>query len=69
MWSIGCIILLLLSGNLPFMGRSKKELFRKIVAGKYEFNEDDWEGVSDDARDLVRRFLVLDPDKLFDTVG
>jgi serine/threonine protein kinase len=31
MWSVGCIIYLLLSGNLPFMGRSQKELFRKIA--------------------------------------
>eukprot|EP00522_Entomoneis_paludosa_P008347 CAMPEP_0172456586 /NCGR_PEP_ID=MMETSP1065-20121228/16392_1 /TAXON_ID=265537 /ORGANISM="Amphiprora paludosa, Strain CCMP125" /LENGTH=583 /DNA_ID=CAMNT_0013209697 /DNA_START=279 /DNA_END=2030 /DNA_ORIENTATION=- len=62
MWSVGCIIFLLLSGNLPFMGRSQKELFRKIVAGKYDFNKEDWEGVSDDARDLVKRLLVLDPD-------
>lgn len=62
MWSVGCIIYLLLSGNLPFMGRSQKELFRKIVAGKFEFEAKDWEGVSDDAKDLVRRLLVLDPD-------
>jgi serine/threonine protein kinase len=63
MWSVGCIVYLLLSGNLPFMGRSQKELFRKIVSGKYEFDEDEWQGVSDDAKDLVRRMLVLDPDK------
>ena len=63
MWSVGCIVFLLLSGQLPFMGRSQKELFRKIVAGKYEFSNKDWEGVSDDARDLVRGLLVLDPDQ------
>lgn len=63
MWSVGCIVFLLLSGNLPFMGRSQKELFRKIVAGKYEFNDDDWDDVSDDAKDLVRRLLVLNPDE------
>lgn len=63
MWSVGCIIFLLLSGNLPFMGRSQKELFRKIVAGKFEFEPKDWEGISDDAKDLVRRLLVLDPDE------
>ncbi|GAX11935.1 calcium/calmodulin-dependent serine protein kinase [Fistulifera solaris] len=63
MWSVGCIIFLLLSGNLPFMGRSQKELFRKIVAGKFEFSGDDWANVSDDAKDLVRRMLVLDPDE------
>ncbi|KAL7576338.1 hypothetical protein ACA910_018154 [Epithemia clementina (nom. ined.)] len=63
MWSVGCIIFLLLSGQLPFMGRSQKELFRKIVAGKYEFGDKEWEGVSDEARDLVRGLLVLDPDQ------
>jgi len=63
MWSVGCIVFLLLSGNLPFMGRSQKELFQKIVAGKFEFKEDEWAGVSDDAKDLVRKLLVLDPDK------
>ena len=45
------------------MGRSQKELFRKIVAGKYEFKEEDWEDVSDDAKDLVKKMLVLNPDE------
>lgn len=63
MWSVGCIIFLLLSGNLPFMGRSQKELFKKIVSGKFEFDEDDWCDVSDDAKDLVTQLLVLDPDE------
>lgn len=63
MWSVGCIVFLLLSGSLPFMGRSQKELFRKIVAGKYEFKESEWVDVSDDAKDLVLNMLVLNPDK------
>ena len=63
MWSVGCIVFLLLSGSLPFMGRSQKELFRKIVAGKYEFKESEWVDVSEDAKDLVVRLLVLNPDK------
>jgi len=63
MWSVGCIIFLLLSGNLPFMGRSQKELFKKIVSGKFEFKEEGWEGISDDAKDLVQKLLVLDPDE------
>ena len=45
------------------MGRSQKELFRKIVAGKYEFKESEWADVSDDAKDLVVSMLVLNPDK------
>jgi serine/threonine protein kinase len=61
MWSTGCIVYLLLSGNLPFMGRSQKELFRKIVAGKYEF-DDAWTDVSNDAKELVKKMLILNPD-------
>lgn len=63
MWSCGCIVYLLLSGNLPFMGRSQKELFRKIVAGKFDFEDDEWNDISDQAKDLVERMLVLDPSK------
>jgi calcium/calmodulin-dependent protein kinase I len=62
MWSVGCIVYLLLSGNLPFMGRSQKELFKKIVAGNYDFENDEWKDVSDDAKDLVKKMLQLNPD-------
>jgi calcium/calmodulin-dependent protein kinase I len=62
MWSVGCIVYLLLSGNLPFLGRSQKELFRKIISGRYDFKEEIWNDVSEDAKDLVRKLLVLDPD-------
>jgi calcium/calmodulin-dependent protein kinase I len=62
MWSVGCIVYLLLSGNLPFLGRSQKELFRKIISGKYEFREEIWSEISEDAKDLVKKLLVSDPD-------
>jgi calcium/calmodulin-dependent protein kinase I len=62
MWSVGCIVFLLLSGNLPFLGRSQKELFRKIISGRYDFKEEIWNEISDDAKDLVGKLLVLDPD-------
>lgn len=62
MWSVGCIVYLLLSGNLPFLGRSQKELFRKIISGRYDFKEEIWNDVSEDAKDLVKKLLVLDPD-------
>jgi serine/threonine protein kinase len=45
------------------MGRSQKELFRKIVAGKYEFDGEEWDEISDGAKDLVKQLLILDPAK------
>ncbi|KAL7534676.1 hypothetical protein ACHAXR_006030 [Thalassiosira sp. AJA248-18] len=61
MWSCGVIMFLLLGGDLPFMGRSQRDLFRNIVMGKYEFQEEGWAHVSEEAKDLVKKLLVTDP--------
>lgn len=61
-WSAGCIVFLLLSGNLPFRGRTQKELFKNIMKGDFEFNPKEWEGVSADAKDFVSKMLVRNPD-------
>jgi serine/threonine protein kinase len=61
-WSAGCIVFLLLSGNLPFKGRNQKELFKSIMKGDFEFNPKEWEGVSDEAKDFVSKMLVRNQD-------
>jgi len=61
MWSVGVIIYVLLVGYPPFMEDRQRDLFRKIRQGEYTFNYDDWEGVSQDAKDMIRSLLVVDP--------
>merc|ERR1712154_95790 len=65
MWSVGVIVYILLGGYPPFVDQNQRKLFRKIRKGQYEFHEDYWGEVSEDAKDLIRQLLVVDPDKRF----
>lgn len=63
LWSFGVIAFLLLSGELPFSGKTQDEVCQKIVNGTYDMTGKKWEGVSDLAKDFVQKLLVLDPQK------
>merc|ERR1712078_558989 len=55
----------LLGGYPPFIESNQRTLFRKIRKGQYEFHEEYWGQVSEDAKDLIRNLLVVDPDKRY----
>uniref|UniRef100_A0A7S1ZMN4 Protein kinase domain-containing protein n=1 Tax=Trieres chinensis TaxID=1514140 RepID=A0A7S1ZMN4_TRICV len=61
MWSAGAIIYLLLGGSVPFKGSSLSEIFERIADGRFQFPPEYWDVVSDEAKDLVRGLLTLDP--------
>lgn len=50
MWSVGVIIYVLLAGKLPFYDRDQNRLFRAIKSGNYNFDDEFWQEVSDDAK-------------------
>ncbi|ETV90989.1 CAMK/CAMKL/AMPK protein kinase, variant 1 [Aphanomyces invadans] len=58
-WSCGVILYALLCGALPFDDESIPNLFKKIRGGMYSLPSH----LSDDARDLIPRMLVVDPMK------
>ncbi|XP_073668136.1 peripheral plasma membrane protein CASK isoform X2 [Paramisgurnus dabryanus] len=59
-WGCGVILFILLSGCLPFYG-TKERLFESVIKGKYKLNPRQWGHISESAKDLVRRMLMLDP--------
>ncbi|GFH58735.1 ribosomal protein S6 kinase alpha-1/2/3/6 [Chaetoceros tenuissimus] len=62
MWSVGVIAFVALVGYPPFIEEDQRVLFRKIRLGEYCFYDEDWEGISADARDLISKLLIVDPD-------
>eukprot|EP01100_Stratorugosa_tubuloviscum_P011375 TRINITY_DN506_c3_g1_i3.p1 TRINITY_DN506_c3_g1~~TRINITY_DN506_c3_g1_i3.p1 ORF type:complete len:1007 (-),score=347.87 TRINITY_DN506_c3_g1_i3:27-3047(-) len=60
-WSMGVIIFVMLSGYPPFFADSIGELFSKIQTCDYSFDNPIWDTVSESAKDLIRKMLVLYP--------
>jgi calcium/calmodulin-dependent protein kinase I len=65
MWSLGVIVYILLGGYPPFIEQNQRELFRKIRKGQYEFHEEYWGQVSDEAKNLISKLLTVDPSKRY----
>jgi len=62
-WSIGIILYILLCGFPPFYDDDNDKLFELIARGKVEFPSPYWDNISDQAKDLIRKLLTVDPKK------
>ena len=62
-WSCGVIMYVLLSGKYPFYGSSEEEITRKILMGKYNFEDKHFDNVSENAKDFIRKCLIHDKNK------
>merc|ERR1712048_111179 len=62
-WSIGCVIFLLLSGELPF-GDSAEDgqglVFERVAEADYGFIGSKWDDISQDAKDLITNLFKID---------
>ncbi|XP_067329683.1 serine/threonine-protein kinase Chk2 [Anolis sagrei] len=60
-WSLGVILFICLSGYPPFSETPQKTLRDQIRTGSFTFIQEIWDHVSQEALDLVRKLLEVDP--------
>lgn len=62
-WSCGIVLFALLTGHLPFNDDNIKKLLLKVQSGKYQMPMN----LSAEARNLISKILVIDPEKRITT--
>jgi calcium/calmodulin-dependent protein kinase I len=65
LWGIGVIMYILLCGFPPFYGEDDDEIYDKICEGYFEYPSPYWDDISEEAKDLIDKLLVLNPAKRF----
>jgi len=61
LWSIGVITYILLCGFPPFYNESLPLLFEQIMTADYDYPEEYWDEISDNAKNFIDKLLVVDP--------
>ena len=59
LWSAGVVLFALLFGTVPFKANNMKDLHQQILKAKYNMKEE----ISEQAKDLIRGLLQIDPKK------
>merc|ERR1712154_460735 len=62
-WSIGVIMFILLCGYPPFYGDDDHQVTKSLANDELTLDEDDWDHVSIEAKNLVKGLLSKDPSK------
>lgn len=63
LWSIGCVIYMLVAGYPPFKAENHRALFRKIRDGDFVFHGASWKNVSIEAKQLITHLLTVNVSK------
>lgn len=60
MWSVGVICYVLLSGLSPFMGANDPQTMANVTIAKYDFDDEAFNEISENAKDFIKKLLVKD---------
>lgn len=62
-WSCGVILYILLCGYPPFAGKTDEKIMERVQKGVYSFDHEEWEEISKEAKEFIKKMLTYDPSK------
>ncbi|XP_058714252.1 myosin light chain kinase, smooth muscle-like isoform X2 [Poecile atricapillus] len=69
MWSVGVICYILLSGESPFQGDTDMETLSNVTAAQWDFEEEIFSEISQQAKDFISQLLQKDPRRRLPSAG
>ena len=64
LWSLGAVAYVMLAGQMPFKGRTDKEVASNVLKAQFSFaNNKLWTEVSESGKDFISRLMVRIPSK------
>lgn len=63
LWSCGVIMYILLCGYPPFRGDTDEEILENVRIGKYNLDEPEFETISIEGKNLLKKLMTYDPAK------
>ena len=61
-WSAGCILFVMLTGELPFTGANSEAIRTEVTRGQIVMTSPVWSEITDEAKDLIRKMIEVNPD-------
>ncbi len=66
-FAAGVVLFILLCGRPPFNSKSNREVLEKTARGQYNMTGAEWDDISPEAKDLVAKMLIVNPEERIST--